>query len=319
MPSGAVAQSPMCSEPVPDPVAAGWTEEGTQPAQSRQHPLILNDGSTAPGEFISFSCPVDGAVLATEVVLRPRVSIDPGFNAASGNTAVHVTIGDGSREIRAVLLAEGPGALRVAIDLGGDGFSQGLTFDGLTADFTLKRMPSGNAVLALPTGETEEVDRFSLPSGNRKALEFGTQGPITSSSVSRWERVVTPAPAVCRNTPSAILPPVRADGSSRIPLGLPVLVAIRVTDCNGAIVDTLVPELALEKLDPDPQQVTQLLSTLSGPGTTLRFLAGHYAYLLSTNQTRLASGQRLTAGRYRLTIADPSFTAPVTAEFTLRS
>jgi hypothetical protein len=153
---------------------------------------------------VSLFCSVEDGLFAHEIVLRPRLTIDSGFSASTdGNIGVHVTIGDGSRQVRAVVFAVGPSALRVAIDLGGGGLSQGFTFGSLSADFILTRLASGNALLALPSGETEQVDRLSLPPTNRKALEFGTRGDVGSSSVSRWETL---------GLPSLPIPDVDGDG-----------------------------------------------------------------------------------------------------------
>jgi hypothetical protein len=188
-------------DPVPDPLRAGWIKEGTGTFQTGIR-LIMRDSSTAAGDFVNFHC-ADDALFQGEVVLTPRLSVDAGFGAANdNNVGVHVTISDGAKEIRAVLLKAGASALRVAI-VTPVGFSEGFTFSGLVVDFGLRRLADGTAVLSvanptagLPALE-ERISPVDLPGTMRqgKCVEFGTYDVPGAASTTNWETLGLPANA----------------------------------------------------------------------------------------------------------------------------
>jgi hypothetical protein len=194
----------LCFDPVPDPAAAGFLQVGSEPPLVPGAPLVIVDPSTEPGRFLTCFCQaddlfVDAAGTPLQIVLTPRVSLDPAFLAApDGNTGVHVTINDGTRELRSVLLAQGPGGpIAVAIELVG-GYSPALTLPSLTADFTLVRRPDGSGILTLPGGPGFTVPADALPASRRPGLrtvEFGTYD-VGAASLTAWATLgLPPAPS----------------------------------------------------------------------------------------------------------------------------
>lgn len=149
----------------------------------------------------------------------------------------------------------------------------------------------------------------------------GDAGNTGSSSVCGTETVVVPAdPPACPNDPRTILGPINADGSSNFKLGRTIPVKIRVIDCHGTAVDGLAPVVSLAKLGASSGNVNEVASSSSADdGNTMRSTGdGNYQFNLSTKRSQFNAGQDLTAGRYRLTISETTFTADVVAEFDLR-
>jgi hypothetical protein len=194
----------LCFDPVPDPAGAGFVQVGSEPPLVPGSPLVVVDPSTEPGRFLTCFCRaddlfVDAAGTPLQIVLTPRVTLDPAFLAApDGNTGVHVTINDGTRELRSVLLAQGPGGpIAVAIELV-SGYSPSLTLPSLTADFTLVRRPDGSGILALPGGPGFTVPADALPASRRPGVptvEFGTYD-VGAASLTAWATLgLPPAPS----------------------------------------------------------------------------------------------------------------------------
>jgi hypothetical protein len=122
------------------------------------------------------------------------------------------------------------------------------------------------------------------------------------------------------NKPTPIQPPINVDGSSIFKLGQTIPVRLSVYNAAGKPVDGLAPQIALAMIAPAAGDVNEvLMSGNADTGTTLRGLgSGAYIFNLSTKRSQFNAGQDLVAGRYRLTISEPSFTAPVIVEFGLR-
>jgi Putative pectate lyase-like adhesive domain/Bacterial Ig domain/PKD domain len=125
------------------------------------------------------------------------------------------------------------------------------------------------------------------------------------------------------NTPSGILPPINADGTSNFKLGGTIPVKITVKDCDGDFVSTLAPTVSLTKTGPSSGDVNEAISsTAADSGNTMRWdpTANQYVFNLSTKRSQFNGGQDLTAGSYRLRVSDPSFSMPgyVEAFFDLR-
>jgi hypothetical protein len=206
-----------CFEPIPDPFAAGWTRDpagtgGAVVTDPTGGPLSIVDNSVGDGQFVNLVCPADD-LLASDIVLTPRVTLEPGFVEDAGlSTGVHVTINDGQRRLRVALLRGATSAeLRVAIETINGVFSPGFVFASLTIEFTLTRTASGDAILSVG-GPTDVVPLEQLPPTPvaTKRLEFGTYNSASSAN-SIWYRLGLPArPAFA----AQVQPPIDADGSS---------------------------------------------------------------------------------------------------------
>jgi hypothetical protein len=122
------------------------------------------------------------------------------------------------------------------------------------------------------------------------------------------------------NQPTPIQPPINADGSSTFNVGRTVPVRIAVYGPSGKPVDGLAPKISLAMIAPTSGDVNEVLFPGNADvGNTMRGLgSGAYMFNLSTKLSQFNAGQDLVPGRYRLTITDPSFTAPVVVEFGLR-
>ncbi|MEI8412686.1 MULTISPECIES: PxKF domain-containing protein [unclassified Kribbella] len=123
-----------------------------------------------------------------------------------------------------------------------------------------------------------------------------------------------------QNTPSAIMQPINSTGTKSVfKLGSTIPVKITVTGCDGAAVSTLTPTVALSKLDatPDGTLNETALETVATNGLQMRWSDTQYIYNLSTKLSQ-HTGAALTAGSYKVTVSDSSFTSAVSAQFDLR-
>jgi len=124
--------------------------------------------------------------------------------------------------------------------------------------------------------------------------------------------------------------PLNNDGSSVFKIGSTVPVKLAVTDCNGAPVGTLAPDVDLIKVDSTPaQSVNEVVSSSAADsGDDMRYDATgtppKYIYNLSTKRSQFCTasnpacaGPDLTAGTYELKVTDPTF-SPITVRFDLR-
>jgi hypothetical protein len=123
-----------------------------------------------------------------------------------------------------------------------------------------------------------------------------------------------------QNTPSALLQPINANGTRSVfKLGSTIPVKITVTGCDGAAVPTLTPTVTLTKVDTTPDGAVNetALDTVATNGLQMRWSDTQYIYNLSTKLSQ-QTGSALTAGTYRVTVNDSSFSGAVTALFDLR-
>jgi len=193
--------------PIPDPIATGWSYEGSEPFTVATPLVIIDTTAVAPPwvtqPFLTFFV-ADAPAFAQDLKLQPSLTVDAGFvPAADGNTGVHVTINDGLREIRAVLLPSASG-LKVALvtPLTTSGFTTGVDLGGLGGQFVLTRRAADGAGVLSVGSQTETLLAGEQPGSQRpgvKTIEFGTYG-IPASSVSRWqtlglESVTVPEPS----------------------------------------------------------------------------------------------------------------------------
>ena len=190
------ANSTPCVDPVPNPLTAGWTQEGGGSFQVGARLLVVDPGLGA-NDYKTFRC-ADVAIFQGDVVLTPRLTLDSTFiPAADGNLGVHVTINDGANQFRVVLFREGAGSVRVKVLLPGDVFSPGFGFFGLGADFSMSRLTNGSMVLSVanPTlGGPPLQEIFNpgdVPQTTLNNLEFGTYN-VAASSKTNWETLGLP-------------------------------------------------------------------------------------------------------------------------------
>lgn len=194
-------------DPIPSPTLAGWSYEGSEPFVEATPLVIIYTTRVAPPSvtqpFLTFFV-ADAPAFGQDIKLNPSLTVDDGFApAADGNTGVHVTINDGLREIRAVLLPSASG-LKVALvtPLTPSGFTTGIDLGGLGGQFSLTRRAADGAGVLSVGSQTETLLAGEQPGSRRvgaMTLEFGTYG-VPASSVSRWqtlglESVTVPEPS----------------------------------------------------------------------------------------------------------------------------
>ncbi len=122
------------------------------------------------------------------------------------------------------------------------------------------------------------------------------------------------------NTPSAILPPIKADGTSTFKRGRTVPVKIRVTGCDGERVTGLAPVVNLTrgKTTADVASGDATVGEVAtDDATAMRWTRDAYVYNLSTKHSRHADGDRLR-GTYTVSVSDPSFARSVNAWIKIR-
>jgi hypothetical protein len=122
-----------------------------------------------------------------------------------------------------------------------------------------------------------------------------------------------------RNTPSALMQPINAAGTRSVfKLGSAIPVKITVTGCDGSPVSTLAPVVGLSKLDTLPDgTVNEAVDAVATNGLAMRWSDTQYIYNLSTKLSQ-QTGAVLSAGTYKVTVTDPTFIGPVSAQFDLR-
>jgi hypothetical protein len=123
-----------------------------------------------------------------------------------------------------------------------------------------------------------------------------------------------------QNTSSALLQPINAGGKQSVfKLGSTVPLKITVTGCDGAAVTTLTPTVSLTKVDgtTDAQVNETTVDAVATNGQQMRWSDTQYVYNLSTKLSQ-QTGNALTAGTYKVTVSDSSFTAPVSAQVDLK-
>jgi hypothetical protein len=117
------------------------------------------------------------------------------------------------------------------------------------------------------------------------------------------------------STGIGILQPINYTGPrSSFKSGSTIPVKIKITDCSGAPVSTLHPQVSLKYLDgsPDGTSVEDFYSTVPDQGTTMRFTgAPDYQYIYNLGTKGRASGD------YTVTVSDPTI-APVSASFSVK-
>lgn len=189
----------MLIDPIPDPIAAGWTKEGQEPHFPSSTSLRIND--TSNSGFARFHVE-DAAAFAGEIELNPIVLLSSVSSTGADGTGVHVAINDGDREVRASLFGMPGGGLRVALALETQ-YSTGFALPTTHAAFQVKRLADGSALLAV-SGQAPEVVSWLDLAGSRRpghrTIEFGSdnRGGVVSSD---W--FTLGLPPLLRQTPFA--------------------------------------------------------------------------------------------------------------------
>lgn len=195
-----------CFDPVPNPITAGWTEEGGGTFQPGAR-LVVVDPGVGGNDFKTFRCS-SPTIFQGDVVLTPRLVLDPNFAAApDGNLGIHVTINDGAYQFRAVLFREGAGSVRVRVVLAGDAFSPGFPFGNIAADFSMSRLTNGSMVLSVasPTVGAPPLQEIfnpgDVPQSTATSLEFGTYS-VAASGTTNWDTLGLPKSPTIGPTPT---------------------------------------------------------------------------------------------------------------------
>ena len=189
----------MAFDPIPDPIAAGWTKEGDQSHVSSSTSLRVNDVNNTG--FARFYVE-DPAAFTGEIELNPIVLLDEAFTVdAENRTGVHVAVNDGAREVRADILEIGAG-LRVALRLE-VGHSPGFSLPTTYAAFHVKRLADGSALLGVPGQPPETVRGIDLAASRRPGLQTIEFGSDNRGGVAMTDWFTLGLPPLPRATPFA--------------------------------------------------------------------------------------------------------------------
>jgi hypothetical protein len=179
----------MLYDPIPDPIAAGWTKEGDESHVPAGTSLQISDGTNAG--FVRFFA-VDPAAFTGEIELNPSVPLASGFSVdAEGSSGVHVAINDGERQIRVAVLGEDGGGIRVAIKLL-TGYTTGFGLPTTQATFQVKRLaPTGRRAWRWRDGRPSPSPGCSWRCPGGLACRRSSSAPTTGAgsspqSGSRW-------------------------------------------------------------------------------------------------------------------------------------
>jgi hypothetical protein len=112
-------------------------------------------------------------------------------------------------------------------------------------------------------------------------------------------------------TTSGILQPINADKSSNFKLGSTFPIKIKITDCNGASVTTLKPDIGLKKIGTGNGTANEAdVQSVPDDGSEMRYdpTAQQYIYNLSTRLSKLINpaGAPLELGSYEVRVVDPT-------------
>jgi hypothetical protein len=183
----------MVTDPIPDPLAAGWTKEGDEPHFPVGTSLRITDTSYF-GTCRFFAA--DPGAFAGEIALAPLVVLDDGFGGTFGeSTGVHVAINDGDRQVRADVLVTPGAGVRVALAVIGGGYTPGFLLPSRVVSFELRRLADGSGYLSVAGRTPEVVTPLNLAPSRRlgtQTIEFGCDGTGTTV-VSEWFTLGFPA------------------------------------------------------------------------------------------------------------------------------
>jgi hypothetical protein len=110
-------------------------------------------------------------------------------------------------------------------------------------------------------------------------------------------------------TTSGLLQPINADKSSNFKLGSTFPIKIRITDCNGAPVGTLAPEVGLKKVGGGSGTPNEAVpESVPDDGNDMRYSDGQYIYNLSSKRSTLLdpAGAPLPLGSYEVRVYHPA-------------
>jgi len=178
-------------DPIPDPIAAGWTKEGLEPRLTRGSTLRIT--STGACRFFVVTNP---AAFDGEIELNPSVLL------GSGTTGVFVVINDGDREVRAAVFGNGGAGVRVALEREG-GCTPGFVLRDTLVSFRLKRLADGTGFLAVNGRTPETVARSAQVLSRRLGLHTLEFGSDATAEVTTAEWFTLGLPAMARRTPAA--------------------------------------------------------------------------------------------------------------------
>lgn len=128
------------------------------------------------------------------------------------------------------------------------------------------------------------------------------------------------SPITTRNTASAILDPIKANGASTFKAGSSIPIKITVKDCGNHDVSTLTPLVDVIKVD------TTASDELSAGGVTATPTNGknmtwdgasQYVYVLSSKKSQF-SGAAMGEGTYRVTVSDPTIVGSASQRFDIK-
>ncbi|MEU8224876.1 PxKF domain-containing protein [Kribbella sp. NPDC048915] len=178
-----------------------------------------------------------------------------------------------------------------------------------------------SAAIAWGDGSTTTVDPASAAvTGSHTYTADGTYTVVLTVTDDDGGEDAGSASFTTQHTASALLQPINAGGRQSVfKLGSTIPVKITVTGCDGAAVTTLTPTVSLAKVDStaDAQVNETTVDVAATNGQQMRWSDTQYIYNLSTKLSQQTGGA-LTAGSYKVTVSDSSFTAPVSAQVDLK-
>jgi hypothetical protein len=196
--------------------------------------------------------------------------------------------------------------------IGGNSVGLGFSFTSASVDTITSEIDWGDGSAA----ESFSTSPVSTSHTYASAGTFTIQVRIHDEDGTGWDDSDTGAVSLLYHV-SGVLQPVNDTQAHQDPsvfkYGSTVPVKIKVTDCSGAMVDGLTPQISVKKISGStpPTGVDETIASTSGAdsGTTMRFdaTAGQYMYNLATKSLADSSAT------YQITIKGPF--ADVTAMF----
>jgi hypothetical protein len=112
-------------------------------------------------------------------------------------------------------------------------------------------------------------------------------------------------------TTSGLLQPINADKSSNFKLGSTFPIKLRITDCTGAPVGGLTPEVGLKRIGSGSGTANEAVpESVPDVGNDMRYSDGQYIYNLSSKRSTLLdpAGAPLSLGSYEVRVYHPTIT-----------
>jgi len=191
---------------------------------------------------------------------------------------------------------------------------------GLPFSFSDPGVNDGPWTVTINWGDGSTATTFSASTQGAQSTQphtYAAGGPYTITVTVKDKDNATsdaqsPAAFSLKYNTSGLLQPINADKSSNFKAGSVFPIKIQITDCNGASVGTLKPDVKLEKVGAGGGVINEAeVVSVPDDGSEMRYDTSgkQYIYNLSTKRsTLIAPAGPIDIGSYKVSVLDPAIT-----------